>query len=179
MASRRILGSRSHFETLNLPMRHLACSDVRSSFLSLAKEVHPDHCKEAEAEAAFKKLAAAYEALRCPRRRTAHLEFVKHQAQRDPSRTLAAMDEAAKPWILGAAVGLFFGAELVRIAFAEEKEEPLEEVVAAMPPMPPRGPPLSPAFSSAPGEPLVGPSREEVAMKLANLRASRRQDSSC
>lgn len=170
---RRILASRSHFETLELPTRHLACSEVRASFLSLAKQVHPDQCKEKDAEAAFRKVSEAYEALRCPQRRTAHLEFVRHQTQRDPQTALAAMDALAKPWLLGVFVGLFFAAELIRIAFAEDKSHiQVVPVVAQRPNLPP----VAPGFSSSPGEALVGPSQGDVVRKLdESLRARRRR----
>ena len=165
---RRILGAATHFETLGLPLKHLPCQEVRQSYMNLAKQVHPDQCRDPDASLAFLKVAAAYEALRCPQRRTLHLDFLRHQQQRDPRVALAAVDALAQPWLLGAFVGLFFSLELLRIAIADddvplEKEEPVVVV--------PSRTPVAPAFSSTPGKPLVGPSRDDLHLQLQQARA--------
>ena len=144
------------------------------SFLALVKQVHPDQNRsDPSAEKAFKKVSEAYEVLRCPTRRSAHLEGALRAKRREPPEALDAIDRLAQPWLLGLCVSLFFCAEILRILYGRnyDHHEPLPVVVSV--PEHPRPPPLSPAFSANPGKPLVGPTLHEIGQKLQESRRRR------
>lgn len=161
-AVERILTARSHFEVLQLPMEHTTCRRVRTSFLTLSKQVHPDHCAHPAAGEAFKRLSESYQALRSPRARTARLEFEKRR--RPDSPLLVALDYVTRPAILAAAVAAFVAAELLRLAVDDDEEAPT--------PPPPVATlaPAAPVFSVDAGLPLVGTSSRELRERLQDRR---------
>mmetsp|Transcript_137 Transcript_137/g.389 ORF Transcript_137/g.389 Transcript_137/m.389 type:complete len:189 (-) Transcript_137:2111-2677(-) len=170
---RRILAARTHFETLDLPVRHVKCAEVKASFLALVKQVHPDHCGDRDAPTAFAKVSEAYEALKCPARRGAHLDVTRDRMQRDPHVSLAALDALAQPWVILVWLGLFFGAEALRMVFAADEEGAPMAAPETRPRTPP--PPVAPAFSVNPGAVLVGPTHAELEAKLHD-RLRRKKD---
>ncbi|KAJ8598781.1 hypothetical protein CTAYLR_010558, partial [Chrysophaeum taylorii] len=150
--------------------RRSASAVVRAAFLSLSKQVHPDHCRDADAATAFKKLHNSYQTLRSPARRRACLQYEQRRLRDESSTVLVTMDLLTQPWVLTAAVGLYLGAELVRLGISEFADDATTD---APPPPPPEtievrrsDPPLSPLFSVSPGEPLVGPTRAELGERL-------------
>uniref|UniRef100_A0A7S3JSW6 J domain-containing protein n=1 Tax=Aureoumbra lagunensis TaxID=44058 RepID=A0A7S3JSW6_9STRA len=171
---REIMKARNHFETLQLPLSHLGCKDVRASYIDLCKRVHPDQCNDTEAELAFKKVSTAYQVLRCPQRRSQYLQVERDRERRDPHKSLELLEAIAKPWLLFTAVGLFFCAEFVRLNFGLEFF-PIQEEEVLLPSSTTKSPPVSPAFSTNPGELLIGHSSQELADKLEQVRRRKKK----
>ena len=55
---------RDHYEVLGLDGKTSTEDDIKKAYRSLAKKLHPDKNKAADAEDKFKELAGAYEVLK-------------------------------------------------------------------------------------------------------------------
>ncbi|CAE7457936.1 ATJ49 [Symbiodinium natans] len=96
-AAERILGSRGHFATLDLPEANVDAGSLRKQYRRLALAVHPDKCPHPQAKEAFQKLSEAFEVL-CTE--AGQRQALAEKGQRPAKRQRAKEDakDVRAPW---------------------------------------------------------------------------------